>query len=60
MEILEEIKTTINEECEKLKSDIEELQYRLLHKQPTTKDLKSYSSKLEVTLDLLILFRKNC
>ena len=34
-EILEEIKKTINEECDRLNLDIEELQFKLLNKPPT-------------------------
>lgn len=49
-EILEEIKKTINEECEKLNLDIEEIQFKLLNKPPTAKELSAYSSKLEVSL----------
>lgn len=54
--IVEQIKAIMNEECERLQFDIEELQACLIDqskiktkKPPTSKELKDFSQKLQVS-----------
>ena len=66
--IVVEIKRIMNEECEKLQADIDEMQLQLLNQSskkakrpPSSKELKDFSQKLQVRslIDEVFAYRMN-